>query len=95
VTLERWPVVTTLPAAEGRLDRERVGVDPVLAVRNVERVSVVVVEVDMLDTGLEDTTPLFVLGPIEVETVERREIGRETARAWGLGHTPRNTDIEP
>jgi hypothetical protein len=82
--LERWPVVTTLLAAEGRLDRERVGVDPALAVRKVERVSVVVVvEVDTLDVGREDTVPLFVLGLTEVETAERRETGRETARARG------------
>jgi hypothetical protein len=83
--LERGPrSVTVLLAAEGRLERERVGVDPTLAVRKVERVSVVaVVEVDTLDVGLEETVPLFVLGLTDVETVERREIGRGAARALG------------
>ena len=82
--LERWPVVTTLLAAEGLLERAKVGLDAKLAVRKVERVSIVaVVEVDTLDVGLEEAVPIFVLGAAEVETVERREIGRETGRARG------------
>jgi hypothetical protein len=52
-------------------------VDPTLAVRKVERVSVVaVVEVDTLDVGLEEAVPLLPLGATEAETVERREAAR-------------------
>src|SRR6267154_6866011 len=81
VVLERCPVVTTLLGAEGLRERESVGVDPILAVRKVERVSVVAAdEVEMLEIGLEDTVPVLVLGLTEVE---RLEIGRDIARARG------------
>jgi hypothetical protein len=69
------------------LERLAVGVDsegPVLAVRNVETVSVVlVVEVETLEIGLEEYVPVFVLVVAEVEAFESRDTGRETGRARG------------